>query len=352
MVGRSFADRFRSAVLPLFKSSPSILAEAYHAVLELKGLRLTSQPEDWEEANLRRGASCIRSLRDASASICRDYDAGTVIMLGQILLAYNMLITWPRTHLIIRNVLLSVRDWYPDLAKQPGMNSVIVTPIFVDTIDCLIRREIPILQLPPRGNLSPDRFSGLCVDLLPLLYKLCKLSYHAKSISPQATPDMPAKGTDPYTEVEREVMVWSPTTPHRFFMDYSSFETAVMLAQARVYRLTTLLVIHRLRFPLGTEDSIGRLYAEKIFYELMVWKDWKNGEAIGFGANFPLLVAGLELPDKLKETTGFLEPLRFDPQHSARIIQFVDFVHQERDDGFKGIWFEQVEREIYGFTLP
>jgi hypothetical protein len=136
-----------------------------------------------------------------------------------------------------------------------------------------------------------------------------------------------------------------------FFTTYSALEISIMLTQARSYRIATLLVIHRLRFPLGIEDLIAHSYADEILRELSILKAWPPDAATGLGLDFPLLVATLELPGPGSEIYKAFEPFRFRRQHSDEILDFISLVTKARQNGYNGLWFDLVQGRLHGVTL-
>jgi hypothetical protein len=350
MLGRSFVGEFQSAVRRLFARSPQILADAYSVALKLMASRHATSPSV-DGPDLTVGARCLQRLMNGSSSITHVDDAAVILLLGQALLVYNTLIPSPATQIITRGILLSVKSWYPALIKHPYLDAVTLTPILMDTIECLIRREIPVIQLPGPDRCIVDRFLGVCSSLLPLLYELCERSYQVRTsefgehASPSDSKD------DSYSEVERKIRDWAPELPTYFFTTYSALEVSIMLSQARSYRIAALLIIHRLRFPLGIEDIAAQRYAEVILQELSILKAWPPDAATGLGLDFPLLVATLELPATGLQIYKAFEPLRFRRQHSDEILHFIKLVTAARENGYRGLWFELAHDRLHGVTL-
>lgn len=351
MLGRSFLPEFHSVVRRLFARSPQILADAYAVALNLLSSRHAASRK-LDEQYLAIGAHCLQRLMGGSSFITGAEDAAVLLLLGQALLVYNTLIPSPDTHIITRGTLLSVRHWYPALIKRSDLNAVTMTPVLMDTIECLIRREVPVIQVPPPDHCVADRFVGLCSSLLPLLYELCVQSHQAKTGT--TDPLVPCSGddkTDLYSEIEKKIRTWTPALPSDFFTAYSSWEANLIRTQARCYRIATLLVIHRLRFPLGMEDKIGQSYADEILQDLSSLKAWPSDAATGVGLDFPLLVSTLELPGPGGEMYKAFEPFRFRRQHSDEILEFIRYVDTARESGFQGLWFELVEQRLLGVNL-
>lgn len=351
ITGPSFTESFRMAALHLFEYSPNILIDAYSALLELMSDR-GPQVIDLEGLDLTAGLRSLRAFTDASRSITCIEDAAVVILLGQILLAYNAIIPLgSSTRTITRSTLWSTKYWYPVMIQEPRLDAIIFTPILVDTIDSLIRRTVPVVRLPTVGRCPVDRLAGICSSLLPLLYDLCCRSSEAR-LSPELNGQAGSSLCDPYKIVEEQIAAWSPTYPSDFCRQFTISERDAMLAQARSYQTTLLLVIHRLRFPLGVEDSIAQDYAKSIIDFIAPLRDWSSDGATGLALDFPLLIAMVELPGQAGELFKAFEPLRYRKRQSDDMLNFIDSVNRARHSGFQGLWFDLVQNEFHGDILP
>ena len=352
MIGGTFVGKYRDTVLIVFNQAPDLLADAYQAVLDLLNRRQQGI-SGHGELTLSLGAKCLRSLVRMSSSIGSIEDAVAFIMLGQTLLVYNALIPCPSTRTITRGTLLGVKEWYPALLQEPSLDSVTLAPILVDTIESLIRRELPVVRLPSTDRVIVDRFLGVTSSLLPFLYDLCERSHCEKSSAQSALYEhRKAYQTNPYSDIESIISSWQPIIPPAFHSEYAESEVKLMLAQARLYRLTALLVIHRLRFPLGMEDEIGHRYAEAIFKELSPLKSWPADGATGLGLDFPIFVAMVECPDVGLEAFHAFDSLRFRKQHPTDILEFIKFLERKQGLGFRGSWLDLVNEGFHGDILP
>jgi hypothetical protein len=351
ILGRSFVDGFQSTVRRLFARSPQVLADAYSVALKLMDSRHAA-PSGLDDHDLTIASHCLQRLMGGSSSITHLEDAAVILLLGQALLVYNILIPSPATQVITRGTLLSVKHWYPALIKQPYLDAVTLTPVFLDTIESLIRREMPVIQLPVLDRCIIDRCLGVCSSLLPLLFELCEQSYQAKSngFVERASP-LVSTDENNYSDIERKIRDWTPELPSSFFMTYSAFEVGIMLAQARSYRSAALLVIHRLRYPIGVGDLVAHGYASDILGELSILKAWPPDAATGLCLDFPLLVATLELPEPGSDIYKAFEPFRFRRKHSEQILDFVKFATGARGDGYDGLWFGLVHDRLHGVTI-
>jgi hypothetical protein len=351
MLGASFVNDFQSVVRQLFARSPEILTESYSVAMKLMAFRHQARPT-LEDYDLKVAARCLKQLMAASSAVKDVEEAAVVVLLGQALLVYNTLIPSLATQAITRGTLLNVKLWYPALLEVPQLDAISLTPVLIDTIDCLIRREVPVVRLPDLDRTVVDRFLGISYSLLPLLYDLCELSYEAKSNSDRNTlPSQDADKNDIYSTIQQQIHAWTPALPSNFFTAYTAWEVTVMLTQARTYRLAALLIIHRLRFPVGTNDFPAQRHAEDILRDLSILKHWPTDAATGVAFDFPLLVGTLEMPERGRELYHAFEPFRFRRQHSEEILGLVDMVTAARESGYEGLWFDLAESRLHGITM-
>lgn len=100
---------------------------------------------------------------------------------------------------------------------------------------------------------------------------------------------------DNYSEIEQRLRQWEPSCPTALFSKYSHIEVSAMIMQARVYRIAGLLLIHRLRYPLGVEDEEGSRLAMIIVAELSCFVQWAPQEVKDMAVCLPLFLAMIEV---------------------------------------------------------
>ena len=351
LLGRTFVDDFQNAVRKLFRRSPQLLVDSYSVAMKLMQSRHETSPSV-DVNDISSMARCLVTLTATSCPVASVEDAAMRLLLGQALLVSNVLLPSFATHSITRGALLNVKDWYPALIQQPCFDAITLTPVLIDLVECLVRREMPVIRLPDVDRYVVDRFLGITTTLLPLLYDLCESSYHVKEIGFAIGGLLHCDGdNDVYSKVERNIYNWAPDIPSEFFTRYSAWEVTVMLAQARTYRLAALLAIHRLRRPLVQEDHIAERFADEILRDLSILKTWPPDAATGVGFDFPLLVATLEMPERGRELYEAFEPFRFRRQHSDELLEFIDMVIAARESGYDGLWFDLVHDRLRGITM-
>ncbi|KAH7125475.1 hypothetical protein B0J11DRAFT_307584 [Dendryphion nanum] len=345
MMCDSFVDGFYNTVLLLFSHNPYPLTQAYHALLELMSGQ-DIHTTDTGSLDLTAGTHCLRSLIQLSSSVSDIQDAAVLVMMGQSALAYNAILPLDfSSRIITRGTLWSAKSWYPAMRQHRELDDILVAPVLIDTIDCLLRRDLPVVRLPEIDRCVVDRFSGVCSSFFPLLYDLCERSHWAKR-----TP-IAFHGTDPYTNIEAQIAAWNPPYTQSF-AKFTELETGSMLAQAHAFRQAALLVVHRLRYPLGTEDDVARHYAESILEELFPLLTWSSEGATGLLVDFPLLVALIEVPTLGENMFRAFERLRYRKWKLKYTLGFAEHVKRARLVGFQGLWFELVEDQFLGDFLP
>ncbi|KAH8659874.1 hypothetical protein BX600DRAFT_466870 [Xylariales sp. PMI_506] len=348
MIGPSFADGFSAAIQVLLTHSRGAMLTAYLAVFamwdeQFENLRGT------DEATLARGIDCLKILR--TISVEKLEDAAVLVGLAQILAVYHVLTTCTSAHPIARSALLSVHDWYPEFLARSELDPITIAPIVVDTVECLVRREIPIVRVSFHGRCPVDRYFGLGATLLPILYRLCERSYQVKTAS--AIPIPPEEPhADPYCDIELEIKQWNPNPTPEFFTDFNPLEIVTMLMQARVYRTAALLVIHRLRYPLGVEDEVAALQAESILADLTGFVGWAPEYMRGLAVSLPLLLAMLEIDGPGELVMEKLIHYGWHTRYKEKMHKFVGLARAARTVGYRGLWFDLVDDDLQIPFIP
>ncbi|KAH8812174.1 hypothetical protein F5884DRAFT_304396 [Xylogone sp. PMI_703] len=347
LIGPTFARDFHAALQSIYFWAPAFVQHAYLAALGSMH-RARNNVSTVDEVDLARGAVALHQLRTVIIRGIRDAEA--VIILGQVLAAVDIFTTSTRAHLIVGHTLSIIKPWYPELAKEERLDCITITPILIDTVECLIRREVPAIKLSVRHAHQIDRTAGLCTTLIPLLYELCELSYQAKLTGSIA---LDSEGGDIFTEIEGRIRAWDPSTPENFSEAYLASEILVMLSQARTYRLAALLIIHRLRYPFGMNDGPAATYANLILSDLSQCLTLlKDGVKVRNSA-FPLLVAMLEVPVDEEATLGKFEDVDPPSSYTANLLAFVRYVRRIKEERrFTGVWFDLVSRGPEFCVLP
>ncbi|KAJ5960890.1 uncharacterized protein N7479_008040 [Penicillium vulpinum] len=349
MFGGSFVPISQKTVYVILQLCAPILTEGYLAFLGLMTNYQKSLVVRRHEPDMLKAAKGLQRLR--SVKIAHHYDAACVLFLGQTMYVFNVL-TAPYSstaHSIVRSALMSAKPWIPKLLQAPVMDTVTMSPILIDTIECLVHREIPIIRLDPQRRVIIDRYGGLCATLLPHLYDICKCSNALKINTPAVGSKSYSAIHDQLDEIEDIIRRWRPQTMTGLFENYGQHAVLAMVTQANVYRLAALLILHRLRYPLGVEDEEAHKLANGIFSELTFFAkaavNVKDSSALP--VVFPLTMAMLEINGPGEDLIERLaSPFTAQSASAWRLHDFVKVARSSREAGFEGLWFDLVDSHL------
>ncbi|EAW21196.1 uncharacterized protein NFIA_063570 [Aspergillus fischeri NRRL 181] len=141
MMGHTFASEFQISLYTILRLSAPILTEGYLAFLCLMTGYQNPLTARRDEPNMSKAANGLQTLRNVT--ITRDFEAACTLLLGQAI------------------SLISAKPWYEELIQDPQMDTVIFAPILIDTVECLVHREVPIVRLPIPNRIVVDRAAML-----------------------------------------------------------------------------------------------------------------------------------------------------------------------------------------------
>ncbi|KAJ5550426.1 hypothetical protein N7535_001632 [Penicillium sp. DV-2018c] len=352
MLGASFIPESQKTVFAILKLCAPILTEGYLAFLGLMTNYQHSLVIRRDEPDMLKAAKGLQRLRDVK--ILHAYDAACTLFLGQTMYVFNVL-TAPYSntaHSIVRSALMSTKQWLPKLVQAPIMDTITMTPILIDTVECLVHREIPIIRLHPQRRVIVDRYAGVCSTLLPHLYDICECSNSLKRRSPIADSESDSAIHERLDEIEETIRRWRPRTPAQLFDSYGQNAVLAMVTQANVYRLAALLVIHRLRYPLGVEDEAAQKHANGIFSELAFFAKQAVKETSALPVVFPLTMAMLEIEGPGEDLLERLSSFTVQSVSAVRLQEFVKLIRASRKAGAQSIWFDLVDTHLHVAMPP
>jgi hypothetical protein len=134
--------------------------------------------------------------------------------------------------------------------------------VFIDTMQSLFRRRLPILQYRVGIPYAVDRYAGFCCSLLPLLYRLCVMATAMREDKDVVLP------ASIWNELADDILSWSICIFPQPLDGFDEDEMLLLAAQARVQRETALLILHRLRTPLTMRRDDLELRSQCIVNEL------------------------------------------------------------------------------------
>jgi hypothetical protein len=179
---------------------------------------------------------------------------------------------------------------------------------------------------------------------MPILYDLCEVSHEIKV---QSQPD-----SHNLDVIEQKVLSWTPDESSLHSSRFTDSEIMLLRAQAAIYRSATLLLIHRIKYPLSCQDGIAVSYANDIMEEkdkilLYGGPDTK----LQFGC-FPLFLALLEIPLRPETLWKSLTRLSYCPACAEQFFAFHKYFWQRRWDGFKGSLFDLIDNGPTFMAVP
>ncbi|XMA14442.1 hypothetical protein WAI453_007233 [Rhynchosporium graminicola] len=197
--------------------------------------RARDKSDALDQSDVARGAVSLRQLR--TAHIENVGDTLAIFALGQTLAAFDLLTSCNSSTSILRYLLMSISPWYESVSNNPTLDPVIITSVSWDTLNCLVKRDVPMIKHISREAHIVDRLAGFGAPLLPILYDLCiasqRLEHHCG----------PGSGAEPerIEKIQQEIFWWKPEPPSNLASNFSKQEILTMQAQASMYRTAALL---------------------------------------------------------------------------------------------------------------
>ncbi|GLI72170.1 hypothetical protein PoHVEF18_000340 [Penicillium ochrochloron] len=351
MLGPSFVPESQKTVYTILCLSAPTLTEGYLAFLGMMTRYQRSLVMRQQEPDMVKAAKGLQRLRDVK--ITQDYDAACALFLGQTMYVFNVL-TAPDSstaHSIVRSALMSTKVWLPRLVHFPIMDTIIMTPMLVDTVECLVRREIPIIRMPTTERIIVDRYAGVCATLLPLLYDLCVCS-HTMRTGVLNIGESPSGMYEQLADIERVILDWKPPNTPEILLKHGQYEVLAMMTQANAYRLAALLIIHRLRYPLGVEDETAQDLANSIFSIMSHFAESAAQETTALPVVFPLTMAMIEIEGPGEKLWERLSLYAVQSRSATRLQGFIKQVRECRETGYEGLWFDLVDTQLHVAMPP
>lgn len=345
MLGPSFAWGLRAAFQHSYLCSPVMLHDII-AVLWMTVKRARNNIAAWDQHYVARGAVGLQQLR--TARISGVGDALAILALGQTLAAFDLLTSCNGSTSILRYSLTSIRPWYESVAKNPTLDPVIIASVFWDTLNCLVKRDIPVIKHISRDAPIVDRMAGFCTPLLPIFYDLCVASKTAKD-QLEAGSDV---DIDVLTQIQQNIFWWRPEPPSNVADTFSDQEILKMEAQASMYRTAALLFCHRILHPIGTLDDVARELADSIMSDFSRYSALLKPGSRLQNVGFPILLAALEIQDLPKDIWGLITLSAAAPIFVAKVSAMIDWVWKERCNGSTSFLLDLIEQGPDFVVIP
>jgi Fungal specific transcription factor domain/Fungal Zn(2)-Cys(6) binuclear cluster domain len=303
--------------------------------------RARSKLSGFDDVDMSRSAVALRKLRYAPVA---EDQVGVILTLGNLLVTYELLTSSQLAHAITRFTLSLIQPLY---YSQPAfeMPTELISLVFLDIVECLVRREIPIIQFRVEDFTLIDRFAGLCCPLLPMLYELCQVGNIYARDGPQNEREKRLLA-EHLRSLNARLSTWKPTPTPGFVDQFCSKDVIFLLTQARVYKGVALLILHRLQHPFGDGDDLGIRLSYYIQSESSLCIDLLSANNAIPKTLFPWMIAALEITRCAEREALLAQVPAVDREIMAmpiaRMKEFIRFVWAARDmrDGIS--WFDLV----------
>lgn len=339
MFGPTFAQDLRLAFQRSYIISPVLLHDVFTALYTtVKRARHNISMCDQEE-DMIKGAISLQRLRTASISGLKD--AFAVLALGQSLAAFDLLTHCIGAMSILRYSMCAIRPWYDVVSRDPSVEPVLIASVFWDTINCLIRRDIPVLKYTPTDPHTVDRMAGFCSSLLPMFYDLCVAS---KAIKHQRMTGAGAIDFEALHEVRQRLVEWAPHPPPNASDLYTYQEVLKLRAQAAMYHVASLLLCHRVQYPVGTHDDVAQAHAASILAEFSKFTALIRPGTGLQNVTFPVLLAALEDEQVSGRIWDFMRLPAAAPVAVGKLHALLQFVWKQRNSGSASCLFDIIDQ--------
>ncbi|KAF7882006.1 uncharacterized protein EAF01_011786 [Botrytis porri] len=215
--------------------------------------------------------------------------------------------------------------------------------ILLETMDCLMHRQKPILRIRVPTSVVIDCRLGLCLPLLPYYHDLCVIS---NTLLNTTDANVLARLQKQLDGIHCIVEPWQPSQLNGLIERFDSTEIVHLLAQAKIYRLGALLVGHRLRYPFGQEDSQAEFWSKEVMMELEIAK-LVTKKSMRF-VTLPFIIAAVEVREE-NLRVKMLERVDDCVDDFAQFMQkatktFLLRVWHERDVNVTTRWFDSIHK--------
>jgi hypothetical protein len=153
-------------------------------------------------------------------------------------------------------------------------------------------------------------------------------------------------------DIEKTIIEWKPPRPPHLFIEHEPHERLAITTQANVYRLAALLIIHRLRYPLGVEDGTAREFANGILSYLSLFAQSATKETAALPVIFPLTIAMIEIEEPCEDLWDRVCIYTVQGMCATRLRVFIKQIRASRESGYKGIWFDLVDEHLRAAVPP
>lgn len=309
VLGPSFRESHRQKLVFHLLSSHQTVLHGYLA------FALSMGGDEVQVSNsYRHAASALVTLRSLSATATdpsQADSASSCLILGWQMLHFVFKLGGGELLEICNQTLSLIKPHFSShgFSGETTYLSFMTSLVLTETAECLFKTRLPTVRMDhPAATTRIDGCVGLCTSLLPYLHDLAVLNHamgasrrslkrleagSKKELFKQPRADM--NWAKPLAILERRVRSWRPSVPADFCHRFTTIEAAHMMCQAQVMQAAALLIIHRLRYPYGTQDATARALSSSILDAMDLALN-ATGK-VPFCLDMPLIVANFEVSD-------------------------------------------------------
>ncbi|PTU19575.1 hypothetical protein P175DRAFT_0494695 [Aspergillus ochraceoroseus IBT 24754] len=203
-------------------ASPSLLLEPF---LALASLFATAQPDNRLNLALIRWTAAMQKLRELGISDPQNLHG--ILFLRICLATVQLLVFGISMQPIYRFTLSFIDPKDVDIWDDPGFAMNALCLAFVDTLECLVRRQVPVFRFPVNNYRGIDRAAGLCATQLPLWYDICALSAAVKH------GGLPEPNN--LERLKQQSESWRVSVPANFLEKFSAREVVLLMGHAKAH---------------------------------------------------------------------------------------------------------------------
>ncbi|KAF7560212.1 hypothetical protein G7046_g3920 [Stylonectria norvegica] len=334
LIGPSFRSQQQLAFTSHLNAALPFVKDAFIACATLLvGNEHLQQLAKDQQVGYRRAAAAMRWLRELQT--CHCHELPMVLILGVALSTFALHHSGAPSALI-RYLLSIVKQLYDDdfsLTQRLGSDGLasLICLLGTETEGCLILGEVPSIRIRVEDlDDKVDRFIGISAPMLTHFHDICELAHGIRQSGCRRRHQLPDMALqDSMIESEQNLEKWQPeTSVDSLSSRFTPAEVQAMLSQAKVLRLTALLIVHRLRYPFGQQVAKAAKFSDSILAELSMLVR-QTGRSVPF-AELAFLVACFELNDPVARQTAMAE--------AAHIVDFSPQVRKGQEVWLLKFW--------------
>ncbi len=371
ILGPSFAQRELDQLFASLYASPDLLLDPFLACSAMfrRVMKMDSASRDAKaDHHYKNSARAVKALRERGDQDGKQQQntMSLDLALGLGVVTFDLMDSGLHGHSVARYTIRMLQGHSPSSRDaQQGLYRGGLPLIFMDTCNCIVRRQVPVLRLPPPTLAAEvDRYIGLSTSLLPLLFDICLVSHELSVLESRRDEGEWKRSTKELDQellrLDSRVRSWNALTEDvPIQKNFTPSEIAVMTKQATLLKASAILILHRLRFPFGTNDEPALELATLIlvdintlYHDPTITADEREprggvqrNSLFEYRLGLPFLVAAVELqdPGQRKLTLSLLQHVvckRMYPSVHQLLGQFVEYVWSARDSGFSECWMD------------